>query len=75
MFLITECVQGTKMDPFPWVTPPLSIAYMCLITECVQGTKHNFGDINTNLWHSTIIAGKIKLVTLSAYTPFEPGNN
>jgi len=38
------------------------------------GTKHNFGDINTNLWHSTIIAGKIKLVTLSSYTPFEPGS-
>ena len=43
-------------------------------TTALQGTKKKFGDINNNLWHSTIIGGKIKLITLCSYAPFEPGN-
>ena len=43
-------------------------------SSCMQGTVHSFGNINKNQWYSTVISGKIKLLTFSAYAPFEPGN-
>ncbi|KAG2485785.1 hypothetical protein HYH03_015496 [Edaphochlamys debaryana] len=39
----------------------------------VPGTTKNFGDITSNLYYSTVIAGRIKLITLNNYVPFHPG--
>ena len=39
----------------------------------MQGTTSDFGNINKNLWHSTVIGGTIKLITLCPYVSFEPG--
>lgn len=39
----------------------------------LQGTTSDFGNINNNLWYSTVIGGSIKLITLCSYAPFEPG--
>ena len=38
-----------------------------------QGTTSDFGNINKNLWYSTVIGGSIKLITLCSYAPFEKG--
>ncbi|KAG2423817.1 hypothetical protein HXX76_014977 [Chlamydomonas incerta] len=39
----------------------------------VPGTTSNFGDITQNLYYSTIIGGKVKLITMNNYVPFHKG--
>ena len=44
-----------------------------LTMALVQGTTSHFGNIDKNLWYSTVIGGRIKLITLCSYAPFESG--
>ncbi|KAG2441245.1 hypothetical protein HYH02_010088 [Chlamydomonas schloesseri] len=39
----------------------------------VPGTTSNFGDITQNLYYSTVIGGKVKLITMNNYVPFHKG--
>ncbi|PNH09476.1 Purple acid phosphatase 15 [Tetrabaena socialis] len=40
----------------------------------VPGTTSKFGEITPNLYYSTVIGGVVKLITLSNYSPFQPGS-
>ena len=38
-----------------------------------QGVKSDFGNINNNLYFSTVIAGSVRLITLNNQVPFHKG--
>ena len=38
-----------------------------------QGVKSDFGNINNNLYFSTVIAGSVRLITLNNQIPFHKG--
>mmetsp|Transcript_4989 Transcript_4989/g.9209 ORF Transcript_4989/g.9209 Transcript_4989/m.9209 type:complete len:699 (-) Transcript_4989:168-2264(-) len=40
----------------------------------VPGLYGDFGDINQNLYYSTIVGGMIKVIAMNNYVPFHPGS-